>query len=710
MRHSNNNKNSVNKNIVRQILDSLKLAIESKINKSFQNTFKNSAKKEINNWKNSIIKLILIEIDKIEIKFQQINKDLNQKESIESEDQNGKKAGFKSQIEDNNKSSLNQNKPSSCDKSHDYNNQNIDEKKKVTNHDINQKNNNQIIFITKPLPGSKHHQSNKQNMQNNYSKLDRKSNISQNQGLDFFTSEDIQEENKKITKIFQYEAQYYFYDEEEIKNENIGKFLIKVANVSRKAYNISNELFKNMFKKFSKIKEEEKNISNLKNDEQLTKEFSSWIKQYEKEPKGKKKYENYFNSFKDIFKYPKEKYLYTLLCQLTKLYFHCEVSFPIVDVDFNSEQIFNDEKMLDLINKGNNRKVNFLILPSLLSNGKYLQNGKSWVFTYKRNTFKFDRLSFQNLVNKYEKYISPNIDYIFNQFNGQNIEQNNQINDSKSLDFFIPKDIQEENKEFTRIFQKESLNYIDDDEKLENENIANFLIKVANISRKAYNNSNDLFKNMFKEFSKIKEEEKSISTLKYDEQLKKEFSSWVKQYEKKLEGKKKYENYFNSFEGLFKYPEEAYLYTFLCQLTKLYFHCELSFPIVDVDFNSNSEILFNHEKMIDFINKGNNRKVDFIILPSLLLNGNFLENGKFWVFTYKKDTFNFGKSIFESLVNKQDKYNEICSKNNYMNSQTNNENVKSKANISNKSNLNKKPKERETKNNKQPKSKTKISK
>ena len=146
MRHSNNNKNSVNKNNVRQILDSLKLEIESKINKSFQNTFKNSAKKEINNWKNSIIKLILIEIDKIETKFQQINKDLNQKESIESEDQNGKKAGFKSQIEDNNKSSLNQNKPSSGDKSHDYNNQNIDEKKKVTNHDINRKNNNQIKY------------------------------------------------------------------------------------------------------------------------------------------------------------------------------------------------------------------------------------------------------------------------------------------------------------------------------------------------------------------------------------------------------------------------------------------------------------------------------------------------------------------------------------------------------------------------------------
>ncbi len=42
--------------------------------------------------------------------------------------------------------------------------------------------------------------------------------------------------------------------------------------------------------------------------------------------------------------------------------------------------------------------------------------------------------------------------------------------------------------------------------KIENENIEKFLIKVANISRKAYNNSNELLK----EFSKITEEEKFI--------------------------------------------------------------------------------------------------------------------------------------------------------------------------------------------------------
>ena len=189
------------------------------------------------------------------------------------------------------------------------------------------------------------------------------------------------------------------------------------------------------------------------------------------------------------------------------------------------------------------------------------------------------------------------------------------------MDIFTSKDIQEEKKQITRIFQKEALNCIDDREEIENENIAKFLINMANVSRKAYNNSNELFINIFKEFS----------------------SSWVKEYEKEPEGKKKYENYFNLFKGKGRYAEEDYISTLLSQLTILYFHCELSFPIVDVDFNLNSEIIFINEIMIDFINKGNNRKVDFKILPSLFSNGNYLENRKFWVFTYKKDTFKFGE-------------------------------------------------------------------
>ena len=72
------------------------------------------------------------------------------------------------------------------------------------------------------------------------------------------------------------------------------------------------------------------------------------------------------------------------------MYFHCDLSFPSIQINFKKENDFISEKMIDFINRGKNRKVNFIILPSLFSNGNYLQNGKSWVFTYYKNTFKFD--------------------------------------------------------------------------------------------------------------------------------------------------------------------------------------------------------------------------------------------------------------------------------------------------------------------------------
>ena len=50
-----------------------------------------------------------------------------------------------------------------------------------------------------------------------------------------------------------------------------------------------------MFKEFSKIIEGEINISTIKNDEQLRIKCSSWVKEFEKGPEGKKNYKNYFN-------------------------------------------------------------------------------------------------------------------------------------------------------------------------------------------------------------------------------------------------------------------------------------------------------------------------------------------------------------------------------------------------------------------------------
>ena len=229
-----------------------------------------------------------------------------------------------------------------------------------------------------------------------------------NNKLDYFTSKDIQDQNKEITRIFQKEALEFIDDDEKEENEKIGKFLKTVAFISRKAYNISNELFKEMFEEFSESTKENKTISTFEKDEKLKKKFSSWVKEYEKDSEGNKNYENYFRSCKDKNKDLFDDnitYLFTLFSQLITLYFHCELSFPNVDVNFNSEQIFNNEKMIDFINKGKNRKVNFVILPSLFSNGNYLDNGKLWVFTYKKKTFKFDNLNFENLVDKQKKFL-----------------------------------------------------------------------------------------------------------------------------------------------------------------------------------------------------------------------------------------------------------------------------------------------------------------
>jgi hypothetical protein len=250
----------------------------------------------------------------------------------------------------------------------------------------------------------------------------------------------------------------------------------------------------------------------------------------------------------------------------------------------------------------------------------------------------------------------------------------NKLDDSRSqqdankqyrkLDYFTSKDIQEENKEITRIFQKESLAHINDDEEIKNETIGQFLKGVESISRKAHNISNELFIKMFDDFSEFEEEEITILNLENDEQLKKEFSSWVKEYENTPEGKIKYDKFFNEFKGKGQFVKQEYTQILFSQLTILYFHCKISFPIVDVNFNDiESEMSFNHEKMIDFINKGKNRKVNFVILPSLFSNGNYLENGKSWVFTYKKDTFHFSKSKlnFENIDDKKEIFNNIYS-------------------------------------------------
>ena len=221
---------------------------------------------------------------------------------------------------------------------------------------------------------------------------------SSNSALNLFIPKDIQEENKEITRNFQNEAYNYMNANEKEENENVAVFLKKVAIISRISYKTSKNLHKMMKEKYLKLMENK----TPKEDENLQKEFSSWIKNLEKE-KGKKEYESYLSQIK-LFENEKnsnnEKFLVQLFHDLTILYFHCSISFPSVEISFTKKEDFNSEIMIDFINRGKNRKVNFIILPSLFSNGNYIQNGKFWVFTFFKNTFRFDD-SINNELNKF---------------------------------------------------------------------------------------------------------------------------------------------------------------------------------------------------------------------------------------------------------------------------------------------------------------------
>ena len=218
--------------------------------------------------------------------------------------------------------------------------------------------------------------------------------------LNNFIPKDIQEENKEITRNFQNEAYNYMNTVEKVENENVSTFLKEVGKLSRISYIQGKKLLKIMEEKYLKLKG-----SKILFDEDSKKEFSCWIKNLETE-KGKKEYENILNQV-NLFEKDKDKkeqqFLLKLFYDLTIMYFHCNISFPLVEICFKKEDNFNSDKMIDFINRGKNRKVNFVILPSLISNGSFLQNGKSWVFTYFKNTFKFEDLINDSLNNLIEQ-------------------------------------------------------------------------------------------------------------------------------------------------------------------------------------------------------------------------------------------------------------------------------------------------------------------
>lgn len=231
--------------------------------------------------------------------------------------------------------------------------------------------------------------------------------------IEVFTSEKIQKKNKEITTEF--EKISYDYNNDDDKNENysIAQFLIEAANISRSAFNESNIHLKKVFNDF---KNNQKETTIISSKEHFKKIFSSWVKKNNIIENIINNHNIDFNYIEDQSDKKKMKYFYKLYNDLLTLYFQCAITFPSIEIDFNTQNNFESNIMIDYLNKGSkNKKVNFVIFPSLYSNGKFLDNGKKWVFTYfddyKKKTFYFKQLNLIQ-INKENIFQIPNLSEI----------------------------------------------------------------------------------------------------------------------------------------------------------------------------------------------------------------------------------------------------------------------------------------------------------
>jgi len=274
---------------------------------------------------------------------------------------------------------------------------------------------------------------------------------------------------------------------------------------------------------------------------------------------------------------------------------------------------------------------------------------KNGILTYFSNNFNSKYREIENYLNDFEKDI-------FN--NNENDKQQYNI---QSYNVFTSKDIQNYYSEIIDYYKRYSVNYINDDEP-ENKTIGEFLEKVANISRKSYNDSNKFLTLLYKEFKNIENNYETI--ISSVDQFKMEFSSWVKNNNQLM---------VNSLEDFIKNTnineyineqKEEYTKNYLKKLYKdlllLFFQCELSFPSITINFKEEEE--FNFKKMEDLAdnNGKRKRKINFVVFPSLISNGEFLQNGKQYVFTYfddeKKKTFYFENINLEPLIEENKKF------------------------------------------------------
>lgn len=253
---------------------------------------------------------------------------------------------------------------------------------KIYDNEIKEKNNN--LIKTKQKNKTLENDETKYKTQNK-----RIINIPNISDLDFFTSRDIQNKNKIITREIIKKAIKQIKDNDNVKNESIVKFLKNIAYISRKSFIKSKDILTLIINDYRNNLEKNFNI-NIEKDKKY---LSSFVK---KNIDNNYLYKQYLKK-EDTDSSIEQKYLEKLFNELSIFYFYCKLAFPPIKINFTiNEKEFNPETMIDFLNYGKG-KVNFVFLPSLSSNQNFLQNAKLWVYTYNENEFFLDEESLNSL-------------------------------------------------------------------------------------------------------------------------------------------------------------------------------------------------------------------------------------------------------------------------------------------------------------------------
>ena len=236
------------------------------------------------------------------------------------------------------------------------------------------------------------------------------------QNYNVFTSKDIQNYYSEIIDYYKRYSVNYINDDEP-ENKTIGEFLEKVANISRKSYNDSNKFLTLLYKEFKNIENNYETI--ISSVDQFKMEFSSWVKNNNQLMVNSLEVFIKNTNINEYINEQKEEntknYLKKLYKDLLLLFFQCELSFPSITINFKEEEEFNFSKMEDLANNvgTGKKKINFVVFPSLISNGEFLQKGKQYVFTYfneeKKKTFYFENINLEPLIEENKKFYIPRL-------------------------------------------------------------------------------------------------------------------------------------------------------------------------------------------------------------------------------------------------------------------------------------------------------------